>query len=167
MAEIATVEDALGVLMNNLLGIATAVRPPTGADSDVYGEGFPSGSEADQTIAPAPAAAYTGGRSGAKYDPAGLTPSEVTAELHRIQERFGVGTAGQYRSAAADAERRKRTGRKSVSDHVGGYAVDITGSPEKLDRVAAWANKNPAVSYVLWRTKDHYDHVHISFKRKK
>jgi hypothetical protein len=56
------------------------------------------------------------------------------------------------------------------SDHPHGYAVDfMTDSRAEGDRVARFARTNAerlGVTYVLWQTKDHYDHVHVSFGRK-
>jgi hypothetical protein len=56
------------------------------------------------------------------------------------------------------------------SDHPHGYAIDfMVDSRGEGDRVAAFARAHAdelAVSYVLWRVKDHFDHVHVSFERK-
>ena len=52
------------------------------------------------------------------------------------------------------------------SDHPSGRAVDfMTSSRSEGDRVASCARKTGGVKYVLWRVADHYDHVHVSFRR--
>jgi phage-related protein len=55
------------------------------------------------------------------------------------------------------------------SQHLTGLALDVgIGSDMALgDAVYAWANQNKAalgIDYILWRVKDHFNHVHISFK---
>ena len=51
-------------------------------------------------------------------------------------------------------------------DHPSGRAVDfVVSSKREGDRVAECARKTGGVKYVLWRVSDHYDHVHVSFKR--
>lgn len=55
------------------------------------------------------------------------------------------------------------------SDHPHGYAIDfMVDSKTEGDRVASFVRSNEAalgVTYVLWQVKDHFDHVHVSFRR--
>ena len=64
--------------------------------------------------------------------------------------------------------RGKRPG-NPTSDHPRGRAVDyMVSSRSEGDRLAAYARANAkklGVKYVLWRVKNHYDHVHVSFKK--
>jgi hypothetical protein len=54
----------------------------------------------------------------------------------------------------------------SKSDHPSGYAIDfMVSSKVEGDRVARAARSTPGVKYVLWRTKGHFDHVHVSVRR--
>lgn len=152
-----TIEAYLGAILDDFLGTqlyaqSELVPEPEEATGPVEGA---------KVVAGLPT--YTSGSSRRPKGTVGVTPDEVAGISKQVQQNFGVGTAGQWRSASNDAQRRARTGRKGVSDHVSGLAVDITGTPEKLDQVAAWAKAQPNVKYVLWRTKDHYDHVHISY----
>jgi hypothetical protein len=52
------------------------------------------------------------------------------------------------------------------SDHPSGYAIDfMVDSKAEGDRVARAARATPGVKYVLWKVKNHFDHVHISVRR--
>jgi hypothetical protein len=56
-----------------------------------------------------------------------------------------------------------------TSDHPSGHAIDFMTSNRGVgDRIAAYARTHAGelgVTYVLWQTEAHYDHVHVSFKR--
>lgn len=52
------------------------------------------------------------------------------------------------------------------SDHLSGGALDIwpvDGNYDELDRLDAWLNTLPNVSFTRWRTGGHHDHLHVSF----
>lgn len=82
----------------------------------------------------------------------------ITGMVPSIEAAFGVHSVGQYRNTNALGG----TGYPH-SDHYWGGALDFGGSFEAMDNLAAAAKNWPGVKYVLWQTKGHYDHVHISF----
>jgi hypothetical protein len=100
----------------------------------------------------------------AASSPTGLTPADVAWIGKELETSFGVKVSGQWRSQAEDARRRHETGRKAVSDHVAGMALDFVGSPDALDRLAVHLRSRPEVAYVLWRVPNHHDHLHASFR---
>lgn len=76
-----------------------------------------------------------------------------------IAERFGVKVNSGYRSAEHNAS----VGGASHSDHLGGNAVDFTGSPAAMKKLYDWAQgKFP---YVEPWGQAGGNHVHISFIR--
>ena len=158
-----TIEDYLGAIADDLLGMQLYSQSELVPEPDVTDGVAGAAGAAAHGDTHGSGTSYSGGSRRRPQGSTGMTPDQVAQMNTQIQQQFGVGTAGQWRSAANDSQRRARTGRKSVSDHVSGQAIDITGSPEKLDKVAAWAATQPNVKNVLWRTKDHWDHVHISY----
>lgn len=93
-----------------------------------------------------------------------LTPQDVSRIGRELEAAFGVRVSGQWRSPEEDARRREATGRRRVSDHVFGMALDLVGPAERLDALAAYLRARPEVAYVLWKVPLHFDHLHASFR---
>lgn len=98
------------------------------------------------------------------------TPAAERTEVE-IRRRF----AGMFLSIG-QYNRRKISGSTTWSQHSWGNALDImvggtlnTGTPEGLrngDIMYAWlvANKKAlGIRYILWRRKNHYNHIHVDF----
>jgi hypothetical protein len=55
-----------------------------------------------------------------------------------------------------------------LSDHPDGMAADFdTSSKAEGDMIAEYCQKNAKrlkIKYILWQVKDHFGHVHVSFK---
>lgn len=93
-----------------------------------------------------------------------LSPEEVARVGRSLEAAFGVRVSGQWRTEESDARRREETGRIGVSDHVYGMALDLVGAPARLDALASHLRQRPDVAYVLWRTRGHHDHLHVSWR---
>lgn len=86
----------------------------------------------------------------------GAAPS-VAAAANRIAAKSGFSGVMGGKAARPGNPR---------SDHPAGYAVDfMVDSKAEGDRVAAACRADRAVTYALWQVKQHFDHVHCSFKR--
>lgn len=114
----------------------------------------------DFTFAP-PAPDEGGSGGGQSYR---LTPTRVRSIGIELESAFGVKVGGQWRTAEDDALRRQRTGRRTVSDHVSGMALDLVGPEDHLNALARYLRSREDVRYVQWRVRDHWDHVHVSFR---
>ncbi|MED0758672.1 D-Ala-D-Ala carboxypeptidase family metallohydrolase [Aneurinibacillus thermoaerophilus] len=75
-------------------------------------------------------------------------------------KKLGLRISSAGRSARHNAE----VGGAKNSAHLTNEAYDVVGNSKKLDELAAWGRANGY--YVLWRTKGHYDHVHIDWKKR-
>lgn len=61
---------------------------------------------------------------------------------------------------------RKIAGSTTYSQHSWGNAIDILGPTKTLDEVAFWLQEHRDqldIRVLLWRVKNHYDHIHIDF----
>lgn len=67
-------------------------------------------------------------------------------------------------SAGRSAQHNAEVGGSKTSAHITNEAYDVTGSNKKLDELAAWGRKNGY--FVLWKTKGHYDHCHLDWKKR-
>lgn len=117
------------------------------------------------------AAAQGGGAAGAIGGDTGGLSSAARSGLSQIQRLFGgVRVSSGYRTP----EENRRVGGATNSDHLTGNALDLVPSggwsakgTALLDRVAAWARKNPAIRWIGWRGVPGHgpgDHLHLSFR---
>ncbi len=107
-----------------------------------------------------------GGVSGNLFTPKGnWERNQVNAWAQQVAQRFGLRANDSYRSPAHN----KRVGGAKNSDHLWGGAVDFFGPKANMDKLAAWARQHQGAGkpfrIVIWQSKGHYDHVHISFHR--
>lgn len=66
-------------------------------------------------------------------------------------------------SAKRSAKHNEAVGGSKTSKHLTGRAYDVGGPTSKLDQLAAQARASGLFDEVLWRVKDHYDHVHLGW----
>lgn len=92
--------------------------------------------------------AYTGGT--VEY-----VDESIYATVVGICEKFGVRVSDGYSQSKTHKER---------SDHKCGLAVDFVGQWPNMDRLGKWAYTQ-GFPWVGWQVPDHYNHVHISFRR--
>lgn len=109
-----------------------------------------------------------GNIAGNVFDPQGIWDSGKVRDWGRhIEAKFGltVSPRGHHRSP----QQNKDVGGAKNSDHLWGGALDFFGPKEKMDQLAAWARQHegPGKPFriVLWQTKGHFDHVHVSFHK--
>lgn len=73
----------------------------------------------------------------------------------------GLHVTSQSRTLSHNQE----IGGAANSDHLAGGALDLGfSSKSEADRAAEWLRGLPNVRLVLWQTKGHYDHIHVSFR---
>jgi hypothetical protein len=89
-----------------------------------------------------------------------ITPS--LAQIKRITESawaqdFDNGTYRQW----GVYNRRVIAGTSIWSQHAWGNAWDIGCSGVAGDRLAGWFRAELSVGTILWRVKDHFDHIHV------
>lgn len=89
----------------------------------------------------------------------------------QIEELFGVNGGGVGYLREPKASDAAPGGRSANSDHYSGGANDYYGTVEQLDALAAWAQTQPFVSFIRWRSESHGGpsgteqgaHLHMSF----
>jgi hypothetical protein len=89
-----------------------------------------------------------------------IATNTVTPVGQWLTNQFGV-SVSQYRPLNFRPQ-----GGAQFSDHYWGGALDVSGTVEQMDAVSAWVEQygdQIGVDYKLWRTANHFDHVHISF----
>ena len=91
---------------------------------------------------------------------------DTIAQARLIAKMFGItpniaSELRRYNNPAYNAA----IGGANNSLHVAGRAMDYTGRESSLDAASAWAKKYLGVAFdeVLWKTKGHYDHLHIGW----
>ncbi len=94
------------------------------------------------------------GRPGKGYD-----SPQAKAALKKIKQ-LGL----RVSSAGRSKKKNDAVNGSKTSAHLTNEAYDVVGNAKKLDELAAWGRKNGY--FVLWRTKGHYDHVHIDWKKR-
>lgn len=86
-----------------------------------------------------------------------ITPPIDTLRQVVVRSFPGVKDLGVY-------NRRPIRGTSVWSQHAWGNAWDIGGPVELLDQVHHWLIANRAtmrLGTILWRVRDHYDHIHV------
>lgn len=79
-------------------------------------------------------------------------------------DRFNADILNRFPSIRIEVSNcRKIAGSSRWSQHAYKNASDVFGPTGTLDRVAAHARSLNYVANVLWRVKNHYDHVHVDF----
>ncbi len=94
------------------------------------------------------------GRPGKGYD-----SPQAKAALKEIKQ-LGL----RVSSAGRSKKKNDAVNGSKTSAHLTNEAYDVVGNAKKLDELAAWGRKNGY--FVLWRTKGHYDHLHIDWKKR-
>ncbi|MGH4021740.1 MAG: hypothetical protein ACRDT0_21405 [Pseudonocardiaceae bacterium] len=108
---------------------------------------------AEQQTEPQPPAADTTSCASSGFD--GVA-SHVAEAGNLLEEMFGVDDVIGVASRPGNPD----------SDHPRGYALDFMVDRSTGDALADYAEENSealGISYIIWQTEDHYDHVHISF----
>ncbi len=83
---------------------------------------------------------------------------KILPAVEKVAQLFGVQVNSGYRSAQHNAA----VGGAENSDHLGGDAVDFTGSPQQIRALYQWAQGRFPYVEPMSQAKDH---VHISFAR--
>ncbi|GED13976.1 D-Ala-D-Ala carboxypeptidase family metallohydrolase [Aneurinibacillus migulanus] len=99
-------------------------------------------------------------KSGNKGKPGKGYDSDKAKAVREQVKKLGL----RISSAGRSAKHNKEVGGAKSSAHLTNEAYDVVGNAKKLDQLAAWGRKNGY--FVLWRTKGHYDHVHIDWKKR-
>jgi hypothetical protein len=94
----------------------------------------------------------------------------ITPGLKRIRDevyqRYSVSFATGVLKDLGVYNRRNIAGTNTWSQHAWGNAFDIGGNVAVLDQVYVWLRNvrsagSLPVGTILWRVKDHYDHIHV------
>lgn len=89
----------------------------------------------------------------------GYDSDKAKAALKKIKQ-LGL----RVSSAGRSKKKNDAVNGSKTSAHLTNEAYDVVGNAKKLDELATWGRKNGY--FVLWRTKGHYDHLHIDWKKR-
>jgi hypothetical protein len=85
--------------------------------------------------------------------------SEGSKQALSVAQKLGLTLTSGHRSPSEDLA----VGGTGSTAHTRGQAYDFAGSVSAMDKFADWAKNSGLFNLVLWRTKDHYDHVHVAW----
>lgn len=96
--------------------------------------------------------------------PGGPVPGRGGRALARVQSIIGAYPGLRITNTYRTPEHNRRVGGSPTSYHLDKVnpAVDIGGPTWQLDRIAAAFRAAGGWRELLWRTKGHYDHVHVA-----